>query len=228
MADPDSVRALRPLRRLTLPGGRTLLRAGLVATLLGLAAAVLHTPTACPPTTAPSDASAEAGGTTRRADGAGPTNPEGAGSTGAAGSTGGSGTAGPSPTGGTTAGSDATTGTGTTAGSDATTGTGTTAGSGARNPLPLPSGAVGLPVRLAEPATLAVVRPGARVDLLSAAPDGSDTEATLLAPAALVLDVLGDGATDGSSALYLALRPEQAKRAVGLPEGTRFAIVVRG
>ncbi|WP_244200405.1 flagellar biosynthesis protein FlgA [Micromonospora arborensis] len=210
MADPDSARALRPLRRLTLPGGRTLLRAGLVATLLGLAAAVLHTPTACPPTTAPSDAPAGVGGTTRRVDGAGPTNPEGAGSTGGAdategaGATGGSGPAGPSPTGG------------------------TTVGSGARNPLPLPSGAVGLPVRLAEPATLAVVRPGARVDLLSAAPDGADTEATLLAPAALVLDVLGDGATDGSSALYLALRPDQAKRAVGLPEGTRFAIVVRG
>ncbi|MEV4500021.1 flagellar biosynthesis protein FlgA [Micromonospora arborensis] len=210
MADPDSARALRPLRRLTLPGGRTLLRASLVATLLGLAAAVLHTPTACPPTTAPSDAPAGVGGTTRRVDGAESTNPGGAGATG------GSGPAGPSPTGGTTA------------GSSATAGTGTTAGSGARNPLPLPSGAVGLPVRLAEPATLAVVRPGARVDLLSAAPDGADTEATLLAPAALVLDVLGDGASDGSSALYLALRPDQAKRAVGLPEGTRFAIVVRG
>ncbi|MET7668897.1 flagellar biosynthesis protein FlgA [Micromonospora luteifusca] len=204
MGDPASARALRPLRRLTLPGGRTLLRAGLVAALLGLAAAVLHTPTACPPTTVPSDASAGADGTTRRVDGAGPTDTDSAGSTDGPGSTDGSGTAGPSPTGG------------------------TTAGSGTRSPLPLPSGAVGLPVRLAEPATLAVVRPGARVDLLSAAPDGVGTEATLLAPAALVLDVLGAGATDGSSALYLALRPDQAQRAVGLPEGTRFAIVVRG
>ena len=44
MVDPDSARALRPLRQLALPGGRTLLRAGLVAALLGLAAAVLHTP----------------------------------------------------------------------------------------------------------------------------------------------------------------------------------------
>lgn len=41
----DSARALRPLRRPALPGGRTLLRAGLVAALLGLAAAILHTPT---------------------------------------------------------------------------------------------------------------------------------------------------------------------------------------
>ncbi|MCG5459166.1 hypothetical protein PSH03_004933 [Micromonospora sp. PSH03] len=56
MLDPDSARALRPLRQLTLPGGRTLLRAGLVAALLGLAAAVLHTPTGCPPTPVPSDA----------------------------------------------------------------------------------------------------------------------------------------------------------------------------
>ena len=95
--------------------------------------------------------------------------------------------------------------------------------------LPLPSGAVGVPVRLAEPAALAVVRPGSRVDLLAAPPGGADTsEATLLAPGALVLDVLGAGATDGSAALYLALRPEQAQRAVGLPEGSRFAVVVRG
>ncbi|RQX15498.1 flagellar biosynthesis protein FlgA, partial [Micromonospora chalcea] len=28
--------------------------------------------------------------------------------------------------------------------------------------------------------------------------------------------------------LYLALPPEQARRAVGLPEGSRFAVVVRG
>ena len=56
MGDPDSARALRPLRQLTLPGGRTLLRAGLVAVLLGLAAAILHTPTSCPPAAVPSDA----------------------------------------------------------------------------------------------------------------------------------------------------------------------------
>ncbi|MGC4745629.1 flagellar biosynthesis protein FlgA [Micromonospora sp. DT201] len=197
MGDPDSARALRPLRRLNLPGGRTLLRAGLVATLLGLAAAVLHTPTACPPITAPSGAPAGADGTTTQIGEVGPTNPDGGGSTD------GSDTAGPPATGPTTGGSPT-------------------------SPLPLPSGTVGLPIRLAEPAALAVVRPGARVDLLSAAPGGAGTEATLLAPTALVLDVLGADATDGSSALYLALRPDQAQRAVGLPEGTRFAIVVRG
>ncbi|MET7949325.1 hypothetical protein [Micromonospora sp. NPDC005324] len=56
MLDPDSARALRPLRQLTRPGGRALLRAGLVAALLGLAAAVLHTPAGCPPAAVPSDA----------------------------------------------------------------------------------------------------------------------------------------------------------------------------
>ncbi|MFU8870789.1 flagellar biosynthesis protein FlgA [Micromonospora sp. SL4-19] len=94
--------------------------------------------------------------------------------------------------------------------------------------LPLPSGSVGVPVRLAEPAALAVLRPGARVDLLVIPAGGAAGEATLLAPRALVLDVVGAGAADGSSALYLALRPEQAQRAVGAPEGSRFAVVVRG
>ncbi|MBQ0904742.1 flagellar biosynthesis protein FlgA [Micromonospora sp. U21] len=187
--DPDSARALRPLRRLTLPGGRTLLRAGLVAALLGLAAAVLHTPTGCPPAVRATPSPGLPGAGT--VDGGGPTDA----------------VDGPRPT-----------------GTSATTdGAGATSG-----PLPLPSGAVGVPVRLAEPAALAVVRPGARVDLLAAPPGGAGTEAALLAPGALVLDVLGAGATDGSSALYLALRPDQAQRAVGLPEGSRFAIVVRG
>ncbi|GHJ56801.1 hypothetical protein Nm8I071_61080 [Nonomuraea sp. TT08I-71] len=94
--------------------------------------------------------------------------------------------------------------------------------------LPLPAGAVGVPIRLAEPAALAVLRPGARVDLLVVPAGRATGAATLLAARALVLDVVGAaGAVDGSSALYLALRPEQAQRAVGLPEGSRFAVVVR-
>ncbi|SBT68920.1 hypothetical protein GA0070622_6035 [Micromonospora sediminicola] len=92
----------------------------------------------------------------------------------------------------------------------------------------LPAGAVGVPVRLAEPAALAVLRPGARVDLL-VVPAGGSAEPTVVAPRALVLEVVGAaGAVDGTSALYLALPPEQARRAVGLPEGSRFAVVVRG
>ena len=108
-------------------------------------------------------------------------------------------------------------------------GTGATASADAPSagPLPLPDGSVGVPIRLAEPAALAVLRPGARVDLL-VVPAGGSPDPTLLAPRALVLDVVGaGGAVDGSSALYLALPPEQARRAVGLPEGSRFAVVVR-
>ena len=75
MVDPDSARALRPLRQFTSPSGRTLLRAGLVAALLGLAAAVLHTPAGCPPAAVPSRAPAGADGTAGRFDEGGPTRP---------------------------------------------------------------------------------------------------------------------------------------------------------
>jgi hypothetical protein len=103
-------------------------------------------------------------------------------------------------------------------------------GSAAR--LSLPTGTVGVPVRLAEPAALAVIRPGVRVDLLAvpATAGGrstSSTEPTVVAARALVLDVVGAGVSDGSNALYLALPPDQAQRAVGMPEGIRFAIIVR-
>ncbi|MBY8871588.1 flagellar biosynthesis protein FlgA [Micromonospora sp. PLK6-60] len=94
--------------------------------------------------------------------------------------------------------------------------------------LPLPPGAVGVPVRLAEPAALAVLRPGARVDLLVVPAGGRTAETVLVAAGARVLDVVGADVADGSSALYLALTPEQARRAVGQPEGSRFAVVVRG
>ncbi|MBM0234920.1 flagellar biosynthesis protein FlgA [Micromonospora sp. STR1_7] len=199
MGDPDSARALRPLRRLTLPGRPTLLRAALVAVLLGLAAAVLDTPTGCPGATHAVPSPAGPTGPDTRVDGHAASE---------------SSTAGPA-------------GTGSTDGSGRDGRPPTDAG-GRVGPLPLPSGSVGVPVRLAEPAALAVVRPGARVDLLAAPPGGTGTEVALLAAGALVLDVLGGGATDGSSALYLALRPDQAQRAVGLPEGSRFAIVIRG
>ncbi|MDG4836579.1 flagellar biosynthesis protein FlgA [Micromonospora sp. WMMD967] len=197
MADPDSVRALHPLRRLTMPGGRTLLRAVLVTALLGLAAAVLHAPPSCPPGASSSPGSAGSDDAAGQVDGGGSPGPD-------APETGGPPSAGP-------------TGEGSTAADD-----------GSVRPLPLPSGAVGVPIRLAEPAALVVARPGTRVDLLAAPPDRAGAEAALLAPAALVLGVLGGDTTDGSTALYLALRPDQAQRAVGLPEGTRFAVVVRG
>ncbi|GAB3144125.1 hypothetical protein GCM10027290_21790 [Micromonospora sonneratiae] len=97
--------------------------------------------------------------------------------------------------------------------------------------LAVPAGTVGVPVRLAEPAALTIVRPGVRVDLLAVSSAGGGAggspEPTLVASRALVLDVLGGAAADGTSALYLALPPEQAQRAVGMPEGVRFMIIVR-
>ncbi|WP_406038228.1 flagellar biosynthesis protein FlgA [Micromonospora sp. NBC_00898] len=161
--------SLRPARWRGLPRGGTLLRVTLVAMLLGLAAAVLRTPSGCPPGAVPA-------------------------------------TLAPTPSANPTA-----------------------APPGSRGgALPLPDGAVGVPVRLAEPAALAVLHPGARVDLLVVPAGGAAGAAVLLATRALVLDVVGADTADGSSALYLALRPEQAQRAVGLPEGSRFAVVVRG
>ncbi|HEX2772654.1 MAG TPA: flagellar biosynthesis protein FlgA [Micromonosporaceae bacterium] len=94
-------------------------------------------------------------------------------------------------------------------------------------PQPIPRGLVGVPVRLAEPAALAVVRPGGRVDLLAVpATSNRAAEPSVVAPAALVLDVLA-GESDAPSALLLALDPEQARRTVALPDTTRFAVILR-
>ncbi|MEO3742613.1 flagellar biosynthesis protein FlgA [Plantactinospora sp. B5E13] len=91
--------------------------------------------------------------------------------------------------------------------------------------LPVPAGAVGVPIRLAEPAALAVTRPGVRVDLLAAVPEPGRAAAKplLVAGRALVLDVL----VPEEGALYLALQPEQARRAIALPDTARFSIIVR-
>jgi hypothetical protein len=88
----------------------------------------------------------------------------------------------------------------------------------------LPAGTVGVPVRLAEPAALALVRAGDRVDLLSV--DTAGGQATPVAEAAVVLAVSGtEDPTAGG--LLLALRPAEARRAVGAAERTRFAVLIR-
>jgi hypothetical protein len=75
----------------------------------------------------------------------------------------------------------------------------------------LPLGTVGVPIRLAEPAALKLIRPGDRVDLFPLT--GDDRRSPPLASAALVLEVTGadDPATGG---LLLALTPEEAERTV--------------
>jgi hypothetical protein len=92
-----------------------------------------------------------------------------------------------------------------------------------RSRLALPAGTLGVPIRLAEPTALALVRPGDRVDLLRV-PDHQGSPATV-AEAALVISVTGaDDPTLGG--LLLALTPAQAHRAVEEP-GSSFAVLVR-
>lgn len=88
-------------------------------------------------------------------------------------------------------------------------------------PLGVPRGNVGVPVRLAEPAALSLVRPGDRVDLLRVDRDDSRP----VAAAALVLKVTGaDDPTTGG--LLLALTPAEAQLAVAAA-AHGFAVVIR-
>jgi hypothetical protein len=81
---------------------------------------------------------------------------------------------------------------------------------------------VGVPVRLAEPAALAVLSPGDRVDLLAAAAGGP---AARIAANALVLGV--GAADDPGAGLFLALTAEEARRAAATPDDARLSVLVR-
>ncbi|UQU65513.1 hypothetical protein COUCH_04065 [Couchioplanes caeruleus] len=79
---------------------------------------------------------------------------------------------------------------------------------------------MGVPIRLAEPAALRLVRVGNRVDVFRAGP-----HAQPIAAAALVLAVTGvdDPLTGG---LLVALTPEAAKETINpAPDG--YAVVIR-
>ncbi|MFF5079644.1 hypothetical protein ACFY36_21530 [Actinoplanes sp. NPDC000266] len=86
----------------------------------------------------------------------------------------------------------------------------------------MPSGTVGVPVRLADPTALSLVKPGNRVDLLRLDDKGATTS---VAAAALVLTVTGasDPTTGG---LLLALSPAEAERAVAT-SSHGFAVLIR-
>ncbi|SNY05592.1 hypothetical protein [Paractinoplanes atraurantiacus] len=86
----------------------------------------------------------------------------------------------------------------------------------------MPSGTVGVPIRLADPTALSLVKPGNRVDLLRLDDKGATTP---VAAAALVLTVTGasDPTTGG---LLLALPPAEAERAV-VTSDHGFAILIR-
>ena len=87
----------------------------------------------------------------------------------------------------------------------------------------VPDGSVGVPIRLADPTALTLVRPGNRVDLLRINDAGG--QPTAVADRALVLRVTGadDPATGG---LLLALSPQEAGQAVATSR-QGFAIVIR-
>lgn len=84
----------------------------------------------------------------------------------------------------------------------------------------VPPGAVGVPVRLAEPAALGLLRPGDRVDLMAA---GSGKPRRVAADAL----VLGVSSPDETAGLFLAVTPAEATGTVDAPAETRFSVLVR-
>jgi hypothetical protein len=86
--------------------------------------------------------------------------------------------------------------------------------------LPIPDGLVGVTVPLGDPASLAMLRPGDRVDLLAIPAAGGDP--VPLADAAAVLAV-----DPAAAALLLALTPEQGRAAVSASTTGTFAVIVR-
>jgi hypothetical protein len=86
--------------------------------------------------------------------------------------------------------------------------------------LPIPDGQVGVTVPLGDPASLAMLRPGDRVDLLAIPAAGGDP--VPLADAAAVLAV-----DPAAAALLLALTPEQGRAAVSASTTGTFAVIVR-
>lgn len=84
----------------------------------------------------------------------------------------------------------------------------------------VPRGSVGVPVRLADPAALGLLRRGDRVDLMAAGPGKPRRVAT----GALVLGVSSPEETAG---LFLAVSPDEASTTVDAPADTRFSVLVR-
>jgi hypothetical protein len=93
-----------------------------------------------------------------------------------------------------------------------------------------PRGTVGFPLRLADPAVLAVVRAGARVDILAlgdAQSGPTDTPgATVIAADLPVLRTVGT-AGGGDGVLYLAVSPGQAAALAGIGAGAKVSVTVR-
>lgn len=85
---------------------------------------------------------------------------------------------------------------------------------------------VAVPVRVFEPATAALVRPGNRVDVLSAAPEGGPVATVIAADlAVLAVPVLGDTTGEGALLVLAADRPTAARLAAAAVSG-RLSVVI--
>lgn len=87
--------------------------------------------------------------------------------------------------------------------------------------LPVPPGMVGVPVRVAEIASVAVVRPGHRVDVI-ATPSGKP--ARTVAADLLVLAATSD---DVTAVILVATTDHQARQLASSPPDVRLSITVR-
>ena len=88
-------------------------------------------------------------------------------------------------------------------------------------------GLVATPVRLADPATAALLRPGDRVDVLAASSDGRQQSATTVAADLEVLAVPPGGDSEGAL-VVLAATPETAARLAAAGVASRLSVTVLG
>ncbi|MFG1921052.1 hypothetical protein [Cryptosporangium sp. NPDC048952] len=88
-----------------------------------------------------------------------------------------------------------------------------------------PHGAVGFPLRLPDPAVLAVIRAGQHVDVL-VRPDGDTGTADVVAADLAVLCGVG-AAGEPDGVLYLAVSPAQAAALAAIGPGARLSVTVR-
>jgi Flp pilus assembly protein CpaB len=93
----------------------------------------------------------------------------------------------------------------------------------------LPAGGeVAVPVRVAEPAVAALLRPGDRVDVLAASPEGGDAARTVVGDVVvLAVPALGDAGLDGAL-VVLAATTRGASRLAAAAVTDRLSVAVRG
>jgi hypothetical protein len=85
--------------------------------------------------------------------------------------------------------------------------------------LPIPDGLVGVPVRLADPASLAMLQPGDRVDLLALPATGD--------PVPVAGNVLVLALDHATAALLLALSASQGHEVMAAGGATGFGVILR-